>query len=31
VNALHKMYVEVDGKQYTEWTRHFTYKELATN
>ena len=31
VNALHKMYVEVDGKQYTKWTRQFTYKELATN
>src|SRR5882672_377256 len=29
VNALHKMYVEVDGKQYTEWTRIFTYKEIT--
>jgi len=28
VNALSKMYVEVDGKEYTEWTRKFTYKEL---
>jgi transglutaminase-like putative cysteine protease len=32
VNALHKLYVEVDGKQSTEWTRHFTYREItATN
>ena len=31
VNAMHKMYVEIDGKQSTDWTRHFTYKELATN
>lgn len=29
VNALHKMYVEVDGKQYTDWTRIFTYKEIT--
>ena len=28
VNALHKMHVEVDGKQYTDWTRHFTYREI---
>jgi transglutaminase-like putative cysteine protease len=31
VNALHKMYVEVDGKQYTDWTRQFTYRELASH
>lgn len=32
VNALHKMYVEIDGKQYTDWTRQFTYREItATN
>lgn len=29
VNAMHKMYVEVDGKQYTDWTRVFTYKEVT--
>lgn len=29
VNALPKMYVEVDGKQSTDWTRQFTYKELG--
>ena len=29
VNALHKMYVEVDGKQYTDWTRQFTYREIT--
>ena len=29
VNALTKMYVEVNGKQYTNWTREFTYKALA--
>lgn len=29
VNALHKMYVEVDGKQHTDWTRHFTYREVT--
>ncbi|HUL42396.1 MAG TPA: transglutaminase domain-containing protein [Burkholderiales bacterium] len=29
VNALAKMYVEVNGKQYTNWTREFTYKALA--
>ena len=28
MNALHKMYVEVDGKQYTDWTRQFTYRGL---
>jgi transglutaminase-like putative cysteine protease len=28
VNALAKMYVEVDGKQFTDWTRELTYKEL---
>jgi transglutaminase-like putative cysteine protease len=31
VNALHKMYVEVDGKQYTDWTRQFTYREIAAS
>ena len=31
VNALHKMHVEVDGKQHTDWTRHFTYRELASH
>jgi hypothetical protein len=29
VNSLPKMYVEIDGKQYTDWTRQFTYKEIA--
>jgi transglutaminase-like putative cysteine protease len=29
VNSLPKMYVEVDGKQFTDWTRQFTYKELG--
>ncbi len=29
VNSLPKMYVEVDGKQFTDWTREFTYKVLA--
>jgi transglutaminase-like putative cysteine protease len=29
VNALPKMYVEVDGKEYTDWTRKFTYKEVS--
>lgn len=29
VNALPKMYVEVDGKQFADWTRQFTYKELG--
>jgi transglutaminase-like putative cysteine protease len=29
VNALHKLYVEVDGKQFTEWTRQFTYREIT--
>ena len=29
VNALVKMYVEIDGKQSTDWTREFTYKEVA--
>jgi transglutaminase-like putative cysteine protease len=28
VNALAKAYVEVDGKQATDWTRELTYKEL---
>jgi transglutaminase-like putative cysteine protease len=31
VNALHKMYVEVDGKQYTDWTRQFTYREITAS
>jgi transglutaminase-like putative cysteine protease len=29
VNALTKAYVEVDGKQSSDWTREFTYRELA--
>lgn len=29
VNSLPKMYVEVDGKQSTDWTRQFTYKEVG--
>ena len=29
VNSLPKMYVEVDGKQSTNWTRLFTYQELS--
>jgi len=29
VNALVKIYVEVDGKQSTDWTREFTYAEVA--
>src|SRR5580658_4847594 len=29
VNALVKIYVEVDGKQYTDWTRQFTYSEVT--
>lgn len=29
VNAMVEMYAEVDGKTYTDWTRKFTYKELA--
>jgi transglutaminase-like putative cysteine protease len=28
VNALAKIYVEVDGKQSTDWTREFTYAEV---
>ena len=31
VNALAKMYVEVDGKVYDEWSRQFTYKEVQAN
>jgi hypothetical protein len=31
VNALAKMYVEVDGKTYEDWTRKFTYKEVQVN
>lgn len=31
VNALPKMYVEVDGKAYNDWTRKFTYKEVQGN
>ncbi len=31
VNALSKMYVEVDGKEYKDWTRLFTYQELNKN
>jgi transglutaminase-like putative cysteine protease len=29
VNSLPKIYVEIDGKQSADWTRQFTYKELA--
>ena len=29
VNALVKIYVEVDGKQSTDWTREFTYSEVT--
>ncbi|HEY9793442.1 MAG TPA: transglutaminase domain-containing protein [Candidatus Obscuribacterales bacterium] len=28
VNALIKMYVEIDGKQSTDWTRKMTYEEI---
>jgi hypothetical protein len=31
VNALPKMYVEVDGKVYNDWSRKFTYKEVPAN
>ena len=31
VNALPKMYVEVDGKVYNDWSRKFTYKEVQAN
>jgi transglutaminase-like putative cysteine protease len=27
VNALHKIYVEIDGKESTDWTRVLTYRE----
>lgn len=29
VNSLPKMYVEIDGKQSSDWTRQFTYKEIS--
>jgi Transglutaminase-like superfamily len=29
VNSLPKMYVEIDGKQSTDWIRQFTYKEIG--
>jgi hypothetical protein len=29
VNSFPKMYVEVNGKQSTDWTREFTYKSLT--
>jgi hypothetical protein len=29
VNSLPKMYFEVDGKQFTDWTRQFTYKQTG--
>ena len=29
VNSLPKMYVEVDGKQHTDWTRQLTYREIS--
>ncbi len=28
VNSLSKAYVEVDGKQHTDWTREFSYTEM---
>lgn len=28
VNALHKMHVEIDGKEFTDWTRVLTYSEV---
>jgi hypothetical protein len=28
VNALHKIHVEVDGKELTDWTRVLTYSEM---
>jgi transglutaminase-like putative cysteine protease len=28
VNSLAKMYVEVDGKQFNDWTRELTYSEI---
>ena len=28
VNAMHKVYVEVDGKPHTAWDRKFTYASL---
>jgi transglutaminase-like putative cysteine protease len=31
VNALHKLHVEVDGKQHADWTRQFTYRELRSH
>jgi transglutaminase-like putative cysteine protease len=31
VNALPKMYVEVDGQVYNDWSRKFTYKEVQAN
>jgi transglutaminase-like putative cysteine protease len=31
VNALPKMYVEVDGKVYNDWSRKFTYKAAQAN
>jgi hypothetical protein len=29
VNALLKMYVEIDGKQSTDWTRELTHAEAT--
>ncbi|HXQ26694.1 MAG TPA: transglutaminase domain-containing protein [Candidatus Acidoferrales bacterium] len=29
VNSLPKVYVEVNGKQSTDWTREFTYKQIT--
>src|SRR5271163_2861000 len=29
VNALAKIYVEIDGKQSADWTREFTYSEVS--
>lgn len=30
VNAMFRMYAEVDGKEHTDWKRLFTYREVAT-
>ena len=29
VNAMHKVYVEVDGKPFTGWERKFTYRSVT--
>ena len=30
VNAMHKVYVEIDGKPHTAWDRKFTYRSTGT-